>query len=308
MTPANEAAAARPPAVVTPDGPATGSYVEWGAVIAGAVVAAALSLVLLTFGSALGLGLASFDSTEGLSPTWLAIAAAIWLLWVQISSFMAGGYLAGRLRRPVRDAGPDEIDMRDGSHGLLVWGIGTLIGAFMLTSGLMGVARTTAEVTGQVASTAVEAAGNAAGEAADGGSSLTGYLTDTLFRDQSAETTAQDPARARAEAGRIVARALAQGELPADDRARLVEIVANQTGMEPSQVEARVADLEARLQQQKEAAVEAAETARQWSVVAAFITAATMLISAAAAYWAATMGGDHRDNAFVSTFWRRARP
>lgn len=303
MTLATEPAAGRPLAVATPPVGGASSYVEWGAVIAGAVVAASLSLILLTFGSALGLGLASFESGEGLSPTWLAIAAAIWLLWVQISSFMAGGYLAGRLRRPIGDAGPDEIDMRDGSHGLLVWGIGTLLGAVMLTSGLMGAVRTTAEATGQVASAAVEAAGNAAGE----GSSMTGYLTDTLFRSQTPSDTDRDPAEARDEAGRIIAHAIAQGELAADDRARLVEIVADQTGTEPAQVEQRIADLEARLQQQKEDAVEAAEKARRWTVVAAFITAATMLISAAAAYWAATMGGEHRDNALVSTFWRRPR-
>lgn len=303
MTLATEPAAGRPLAVATPPVGGASSYVEWGAVIAGAVVAASLSLILLTFGSALGLGLASFESGEGLSPTWLAIAAAIWLLWVQISSFMAGGYLAGRLRRPIGDAGPDEIDMRDGSHGLLVWGIGTLLGAVMLTSGLMGAVRTTAEATGQVASAAVEAAGNAADE----GSSMTGYLTDTLFRSQTPGDTDRDPAEARDEAGRIIAHAIAQGELAADDRARLVEIVADQTGTEPAQVEQRIADLEARLQQQKEDAVEAAEKARRWTVVAAFITAATMLISAAAAYWAATMGGEHRDNALVSTFWRRPR-
>ncbi len=303
MTLATEPAAGRPLAVATPPVGGASSYVEWGAVIAGAVVAASLSLILLTFGSALGLGLASFESGEGLSPTWLAIAAAIWLLWVQISSFMAGGYLAGRLRRPIGDAGPDEIDMRDGSHGLLVWGIGTLLGAVMLTSGLMGAVRTTAEATGQVASAAVEAAGNAADE----GSPMTGYLTDTLFRSQTPGDTDRDPAEARDEAGRIIAHAIAQGELAADDRARLVEIVADQTGTEPAQVEQRIADLEARLQQQKDDAVEAAEKARRWTVVAAFITAATMLISAAAAYWAATMGGEHRDNALVSTFWRRPR-
>ena len=115
MTLATESAANRPPATTSTVFAAEprGSYVDWGAVIAGAVVAAALSLVLLTFGSALGLGLTSLEPGEGVSPLWLAIAAAIWLLWVQVSSFMAGGYLAGRLRRPIGDAEPDEVDLRE---------------------------------------------------------------------------------------------------------------------------------------------------------------------------------------------------
>ncbi len=305
MTLATEPAPSRP--VATPQAYAPtespASYVDWGAVIAGAVVAAALSLVLLTFGSALGLGLTSLEPGEGVSPLWLAIAAAIWLLWVQISSFMAGGYLAGRLRRHIGDADPDETDVRDGSHGLLVWGTGTLVGGLLLASGLLGAVQTTAQATSSVAGAAVQAAGSAADEA----SSFTGYLTDTLFRDEGNANAAEDGEQARSEAGRIVAQALAEGEITADDRARLVEIVANQTGAEPAQVEARVASLESRMQQQAEAAVEAAETARRWSVIGAFIAAATMLISAAGAYRAATMGGSHRDAGLRSPFWRRAR-
>ena len=87
----------------------------------------------------------------------------------------------------------------------------------------------------------------------------------------------------------------------------LVEIVAEQPGTEPAQVEARVATLEERLQQQAEAAIDAAETTRRWGVVAAFIAAATLLVSAASAYWAATMGGNHRDAGLRTPFWRRAR-
>lgn len=305
MTLATEPAPSRPvaapPTYAPPDNPA--GYVDWGAVIAGGVIAAALSLVLLAFGSALGLGLTSLQPGEGVSPLWLAIAAAIWLLWVQVSSFMAGGYLAGRLRRPIGDAEPDETDVRDGSHGLLVWGTGTLVGGLLLASGVLGAIQTTAQATSNVAGATVEAAAGAADEAA----SFAGYLTDTLFRDEAASGSAGDGAQARDEAGRIVAQSLAEGEITADDRARLVEIVANQTGAEPAQVEARVASLEDRLQQQAEDAVVAAETARRWSVIAAFIAAATMLISAAGAYWAATMGGSHRDAGLLSPYWRRAR-
>src|SRR3954452_23434800 len=111
--------------IIAPTPPASGieehhSYVDWAAVIAGIVLASAISLVLLTFGSAVGLSLTNFRSFSNTAPIWAAIAAASWLLWVQISSFMAGGYLTGRMRRRFHDATEHESDVRDGAHGLLV--------------------------------------------------------------------------------------------------------------------------------------------------------------------------------------------
>jgi hypothetical protein len=43
----------------------------------------------------------------------------------------------------------------------------------------------------------------------------------------------------------------------------------------------------------------AAETARKYSVISAFILAASQLIAGAGAYWAAGMGGQHRDEGRV---------
>jgi len=284
--------ARRVAADVAPEG---GGYVDWAAVLAGAVLAAALSLVLLGFGSAIGLGITSPLPGEGVSFFWFAIAAGLWLLWVQVSSFMAGGYLAGRLRRRIGDATADEVDMRDGSHGLLVWAVGTLVGALMLAGGVMGAAQTT-----------VQAAGAAAGTVAEEGSdAFSGYLSDTLFR---AEQPATSPAaqRSREEVGRIIAQSVATGELAADDRAYIVEVVARQTGVEPDEVEARVADAEQRIVAMRDEAVAAAEEARRIGVLAAFLVAASLLVSAAGAYFAAGLGGRHRDEGTIITRWRPA--
>ena len=46
-------------------------------------------------GSAIGLSAANFRGGTGASPIWIAIAAASWLLWVEVSSMMCGGYLTG---------------------------------------------------------------------------------------------------------------------------------------------------------------------------------------------------------------------
>ena len=52
---------------------AASRYLSWTAVILGALVAAALSSILLTFGATIGLGLSSA------APTWRDASAALWL-------------------------------------------------------------------------------------------------------------------------------------------------------------------------------------------------------------------------------------
>jgi hypothetical protein len=75
-----------------------GSSVAWSAIIAGALAAAAMSLILFVLGSGLGLTLVSPWSSAGMNGAAFAITTAIWLVVTQWLSAGVGGYLAGRLR------------------------------------------------------------------------------------------------------------------------------------------------------------------------------------------------------------------
>src|SRR4051794_39903263 len=91
-------AAGSPPAAgeaTAPPHPAV-SHVDWAAIIAGGLLATVISFILMTFGSAVGLSLTSPYAGSGRSLTVLAVATGLWVLWAEISSFIAGGYLAGR--------------------------------------------------------------------------------------------------------------------------------------------------------------------------------------------------------------------
>ena len=88
------------------------SYVEWGPIIAGAVLAAALSFVLLTFGTGIGLSLLSPYSSHSYGRAAASIAA-LWGLIVPIGSLLAGGYIAGRMRAPREGADEAEAEFRD---------------------------------------------------------------------------------------------------------------------------------------------------------------------------------------------------
>jgi len=275
------------------------SYVDWQAIIAGIVLASAISLVLITFGAAVGLNFADFGYGDAPNPIFVGIAAATWFLWVQISSFMAGGYLTGRLRRRYFDANEDESDLRDGAHGLLVWAGSAILGTIIVAGGV-GAA---ANAVGSAAAVATTAASNVAEGAADA-VDPNAYFIDTLFRSAQPAANAED---ARGEAGRIFAQAaLGDGTVAEADSAYLAQVVAANTGITPEEAQTRVTEVSAQVEQARQDAVEAARIARNTGIIAAFLIAASLLVSAIGAFWAAQKGGDHRDKntVFAGAFRR----
>ena len=72
--------------------------VDWSAIFAGVVLTTAVALILLAFGAGLGLSVTSPYDGEGMNAALFALAAGLWLLWVQLLSFSIGGYVVGRLR------------------------------------------------------------------------------------------------------------------------------------------------------------------------------------------------------------------
>ena len=122
--------------------PVRAHYLEWGPVILGALGATAISVVLLTFGAALGLSVVSPYPYAGISAKGLAVLTGTYVALVTVASFGAGGYLAGRLRAPWPKAtGPEEAEshFRDGSYGFGVWALGVLLGSALAVSGVGGV-------------------------------------------------------------------------------------------------------------------------------------------------------------------------
>ena len=117
------------------------SLVDWRAVIAGALLASALSFVLLTFGTSIGLSATSPWPNSGLSARVIASLAAFWVLAQQIGSFLVGGYVAGRLRAPSQGLARDDSSFRDGLHGALVWALGIALGTALALAAAGALAR-----------------------------------------------------------------------------------------------------------------------------------------------------------------------
>ena len=297
-------------------------YLDWGPVILGALGAAAMSIVLLAFGSALGLSVVSPYQYAGISAKGAAIAAAVYLALVMVASFAAGGYIAGRMRTPWRTTDETEMHFRDGAHGFGVWSLGVLLGAVLAASGVGAVVSAAGKAT-----TAIAAAGTAgaASNPALGQLSLrpTDYAIDRLLApapmaapapaapatnaptDTAApgaapvRTQAQATPRSRADLEAPIARVFAAGltnpQLDARDRTYLARIVSEQTGLPQAEAEKRVDETYADLKAAEQKARDAAEAARKTAIIAAFLAAATPAIGCAAACAGAALGARHRD-------------
>lgn len=285
--------------VVTPVADDARSYVDWPAIFAGATIAAAISLVLLTFGTALGLSLTSAHEGQSASLFWIGVVGGLWLIWVQVSASMAGGYLAGRMRRRHGDATEYESDVRDGSHGLVVWAVATLVAAVLAYSGAMG----TATAVGQTAGAAASAVGTTISQTADA-FDPNDLLIDRTLRG--APGAAPIDEGTRSEVGRILlSSALSDEGMTDADRQYLVTVAADRAGISPEEAERRIDEIVTQAQQFEQQAREAADQARRTAMIAAFLAAASLAISAAAAYFGATLGGNHRDKQTMVEGWYR---
>jgi hypothetical protein len=283
-----------PTAVIATEGPASG-YIEWGPLFLGAIGATAISVVLLTFGAALGLSVVSPYAFAGISAKGLAVLAGTYTALVLVASFAAGGYLAGRLRTPWASADTVESHFRDGAHGFGVWALGVLLGAALAVSGAGAILKTAVHTSGAVAAGVSPAAGAALDRLS---TTPTDYAVDRLLAAAPAGAVPV-PAAPRSDLAAPIARAFAANlhnpQLDARDRATLVQLVVQRTGMAQADAEKRVDEAFTELKAAEQKARDAAEHARKAALIAAFLAAATLAIGCAAACAGAEVGARHRD-------------
>jgi hypothetical protein len=242
-------------------------------VIAGAFVAAALSLVLLSLGTGLGLSSVSPWSNDGSSYSAVGTSAIVWLICNEIIASAMGGYIAGRLRTKWAVIHSDEVYFRDTAHGFLVWAV-----AVVMTAAFLATAAT-AMVGGAVRSRNSSLAGP--------DPAINGYFVDSLFRSGHAVTA--DDLPVRSEANRILENALAKPGISATDKAYLAQLVANKTGLSQPDAEQRVSTVLSDARQSLETSRKAGAHMLLWLFVA-------LLIGAFSASLAATIGGRQRDH------------
>src|SRR5512138_3470750 len=134
--------------------------VSWGAVIAGAIGAAAFSMIMFLLGTGIGLTMVSPWGDHGVSATTASVSTILWVTFIQIAASVLGGYLAGRLRTRWLSVHTHEVYFRDTAHGFLAWSVATLLMATLLSSAVTTVGTTGVQAGATVAGTAATAAGS----------------------------------------------------------------------------------------------------------------------------------------------------
>ncbi|MDX1748930.1 MAG: hypothetical protein R3271_01265 [Methylophaga sp.] len=276
---------------------ANNSSVSWAAIFAGAVTAAAMTLIMLILGFGLGFSVISPWQNEGVTMETIGWSTIIWLTITQIVAAGLGGYIAGRLRTRWTDINIDEIYFRDTAHGLISWAVATLLVALLILSSVGAVISGTTKAGAslvQGASSVTPAISEAASESSD-------YFTDALLRTAPGTEIAQRAdGDVRDELSTILVQALRDGELNEDDKQYVVGLVVNYTELDESEAEQRVDNVIERAEQTladaEQTAREAADTALEGATFASLWIFVALLIGAYIASFMATVGGRQRDS------------
>lgn len=270
------------------------SAVSWGAIVGGALVMAASSILLVALGAGFSLSTVSPWPNAGASAKTFAIMTGVWLIVVQWLSSGLGGYVAGRLRSRWTALHTDEVSFRDSAHGIIAWALASVLAAAFLTSAISSVVGGAAHDASTVAAGAAQGASQAGVQGATDPYAPSGYLMDSLFRQERPDPNANTQS-ARGEATRIVASGLRAGDVPPADKTYLAQLVAARTGLSPADAEKRVDDVIAKSKQAAQKVREEADTARKAARNTAVFVAFSMLIGAFIAGIAGKLGGHHRD-------------
>ena len=250
-------------------------YVDWGAILAGVAVSSGLFSIFAAFTSAIGLALVPATGSTRMAATVFLVAAALWALWIQLSSTMIGAYITGRMRHRIGDAKQHEVEMRDGAHGLVMWAVSVIVSAVFAAwiATIAGAAISKADV-------------------------QTSYFVERMIRPQIAGAVAPSNPAVQAQASSLLTRVML---VPNEtDQAYLAAQISTLAGIPTAEAETRVENTLVEMRA-------AADNTRRFGIVLAFFTAVSLLIGALSAWWAAGKGGEHRDQGIDHSHLTRFR-
>lgn len=233
---------------------------DWGAAIAGAIAATAVSFFLITLGAGVGLAFSRVPPASAHGATTFLTMGAIYVFVAQAFGFTVGGYLVGRLIGPEVENDKEE-EFRAAAHGLVMWAVAVVAG--LLIAGF--------------ASTAIT------GAAAANPAPTSGYWLDTLFRP--AQNSPQIIAD-KAEVQRIWAMDIPTAGSPNDeDTARIARLVSVDTGISMQAAMERTTDVQQRMRVAADQARKAASIFSLWTAFALLFGAVVAVAAAISARW-----------------------
>jgi hypothetical protein len=273
-----QATLTEPPAVIVEP---SVSGVSWAAVLAGGIASCALTLVLLSLGTGLGLAAVSPWGNSGVSTTTFKIGTGLYFIVMAMISSAIGGYLAGRLRTKWSGVHTDEVYFRDTAHGFLAWALASVLGAILL------------------ASPATSLIGGTASGVSQSSGPMDGYVDTLLRSDAPAAQNSASPADSRGELARLLTTSFHNGsDLSPGDRSYVAKVVSARTGLSQADADKRIAEVTTQIKSDLDKARKNAMQLAIWLTLSLFI-------GAFSASLAATEGGGLRDGTWGKKALRR---
>ena len=220
-----------------------GDRMSWGAIFGGAIAALGLWMMLSSFGIAVGL--TSVDPNNAGTLKFAGAFTGIWTLVVALVALLVGGLVAARVGGAATRVG-------GALHGLVMWGLTALAGAWLVGSILSSAVNTAVSAGGAAAQAAGAALGSAAGAVPAGASGIVqafGLDADDALGpvNQRLRDAGKPPvtaAQLQDAARNTVQNAVRQGRL---DRNTLVQSLVSNTSLTSADADDVAARIEAQL-------------------------------------------------------------
>ena len=257
--------------------------ISWAAVFGGVIMIIAVQLLLSLLGA--GIGFTTVDAKAGTTPdaSSIGIGAGVWFLVSSIIALAFGGYVSAWL------AG---IEHRfDGVlHGLITWGIATLLTLWLLTSAIGGILGGASSALGGLASAAgsgIKSAAQPVAEAAGISPEMIQQQAQMYLKPTNPNPATMSPQDAQKEIATNLVTYAKGGPDAASAKSRIIAIMAAQQQISPDQATKQFDDAQAKVEQAKAQAIQAAKTAADAAATAASRTSfgafTALLIGAIAA-------------------------
>jgi hypothetical protein len=215
--------------------------ISWGAIFAGAITALSLWILLYAFG--LAVGLSSLNPANPGSVRGAGIFTGVWSLIAPLVALFVGGYVAGR-------GAPTMTRGTGASHGLVVWGLTTLVGASMFAMVASALVGGVVSV-GKAAASAGSSALGAAATGASGAARSVGIDADDVLAPVNDRLRAEGKPTVSADQLEAATRDVAQTAVRGGglDRDTLAAAIARNTALSRPDAEEIADRIEARVQQ-----------------------------------------------------------
>ena len=239
--------------------------ISWAAIFGGVILVVAVQLLLSLLGAGFGLGTVDINGGRTPTATTLGIGAGIWWVISSCIALGAGGFVSAWL------AG---IEIRfDGVlHGLVTWGVATLLTLLLLTSAIGGIIGGGFSALGSVAS----AAGSGVSDVAKPLAQAAGVSPEMVQQQAQAylQPTNPDPASmSPQDAQKAIATDLVTyaggGADAAAAKERIINVMAAQMKISHDEAAKKFDDAQAKLKQTRDKTVQSAKDAADASAAAA---------------------------------------